>query len=64
MHRERMKTIPGMSVRAEIDARLEAARLDGLVEAYDDAIAFLKARGHDAAAEDLDRATRRQAVAA
>ncbi|ODT50281.1 hypothetical protein [Devosia sp. 63-57] len=59
-----MKTIPGMSVRSEIDARIEAARLDGLVEAYEDAIGFLKARGHIVAADELDLATRRSGVAA
>ena len=49
MAREKMKTLGGMSVRAEIDARLEDARAG----AFEEAIVFLGSRGHLVAAEDL-----------
>lgn len=52
MLRERMTSPGGMSVRREIDARLAGARTAALEEA----IAFLKRAGHDAAAEDLEQA--------
>lgn len=52
MNRDKMKTIGGMSVRAEIDMRLQEARTAGIEEA----IAFLGASGHLAAAEDLQHA--------
>ena len=52
MKRARMSTIGGMSVRAEIEARLEDARAG----AFEEAIMFLGSRGHLAAAEDLQRA--------
>jgi hypothetical protein len=45
-----MHTPGGMSIRAEIDARLEAARSD----AFDEAIAFLRLAGHVQAADDLE----------
>lgn len=49
---EPMDTRPGMSVRREIDERLEEAR----AKAFDEAITFLEARGHNQAARDLDAA--------
>jgi hypothetical protein len=56
MHREKMRTIGGLSVRAEIDARLEAAREDARSRAFDEAVAFLRLSGHPVAADDLERA--------
>lgn len=52
MKREKMKTIPGMSVRAEIDMRVQEARSAALEEA----IVFLGSHGHLNAADDLQRA--------
>ena len=53
---ENMRTIGGLSVRAEIEARLEAARIDARGMAFDEAIAFLRLAGHQVAADDLERA--------
>jgi hypothetical protein len=50
--REKMKTIGGMSVRAEIEMRLEDAR----TAAIEEVITFLGGSGHFTAAEDLQRA--------
>lgn len=50
---EPMKTIGGMSVRAEIDARLDAVANDTRAATIDECIAFLGASGHLQAAEDL-----------
>ena len=52
MKREKMKTVGGMSVRTEIDTRLEDAR----TAAIEEVIVFLGGSGHIAAAEDLQRA--------
>jgi hypothetical protein len=52
MKREPMETLAGMSVRAEIDLRLEHAR----AAAIEEVIVFLGGRGHIAAAEDLQLA--------
>ena len=52
MAREKMRTIGGMSVRAEIDLRLAEAR----TAAIEEVIVFLGGSGHIAAAEDLQRA--------
>lgn len=51
-----MKTIGGMSVRSEIDARLEAAQLDTRAGTFDEAIAFLGGSGFAEAAEALRHA--------
>lgn len=52
MRRDNMKTMPGTSVRAEIDQRIAEARTAALEEA----ITFLGGHGHLDAADDLQRA--------
>ena len=49
----KMKTIGGMSVRNEIDARIEAACSDTRAAAFDEAIVFLGGSGFIDAAEAL-----------
>lgn len=53
MSREPMKTISGLSVRREIDMRIAQAEEEARAAAFDEAINFLGASGHLAAAEDL-----------
>lgn len=52
MTREKMKTIGGMSVRAEIDRRVAEAR----TSAIEEVIVFLGGSGFSAAAEALQHA--------
>ena len=54
--RQKMPTLGGYSVRAEIEARIEVAQQDARSIAFDEAIAFLRLAGHANAAEDLDAA--------
>ena len=54
--RDPMRTIGGMSVRGEIDARLQATWHEAHQQGIEDAVAFLEASGHSAAAQDLQRA--------
>lgn len=56
VQRETMKTIGGMSVRNEIDARIEAARADGEQLGIESAVAFLAASGYEEAAAALSEA--------
>lgn len=56
MKREKMKTIGGMSVRTEIDARLASERIEARTATIEEVINFLGGSGHIAAAEDLQRA--------
>jgi hypothetical protein len=53
MQREPMKTIGGMSARAEIDARIAFAKDEARCAAFDEAIAFLGGSGFVDAAEAL-----------
>lgn len=53
MKREQMETIGGMSVRGEIDARLEAVRIETRVATIDECLAFLGGSGFSDAAEAL-----------
>lgn len=55
-NRPAMKTIGGMSVRKEIEARLAAQQLDTRVSTFDEAIAFLGGSGFAEAAEALRHA--------
>ncbi len=54
--REKMSTLGGYSVRAEIEARIDVAQQDARSAAFDEAIAFLRLAGHHKAAEDLENA--------
>jgi hypothetical protein len=51
-----MKTIGGLSVRQEIEARLADQRLETRAAAFDEAIAFLAGSGFDQAARALEHA--------
>lgn len=53
---ERMETLPGMSVRREIEGRLADARAEARAGAFEEAIAFLRASGHPGAAVALEAA--------
>lgn len=53
MTKERMKTVHGMSVRAEIDARIAAEREDARARAFEEVIRFFGAAGMIDAAEML-----------
>jgi len=53
---QNMATLPGMSVRKEIEIRLEQTRLDTRSAALEEAIAFLGAYGFLDAAEALQHA--------
>ncbi len=56
VQRTAMKTIGGMSVRSEIDARLAANWRTAHQQGIEDALSFLEASGHGKAAADLREA--------
>lgn len=53
MTREKMRTVHGMSVRAEIDALIAAEREDARARAFEEVIRFFGAAGMIDAAEML-----------
>lgn len=53
MPRDRMETVHGMSVRAEIDARITVEREDARARTLEEAIRFLGGAGMAEAAEML-----------